>query len=160
MKAKEGVIDVLNKVLASELTAVHQYLLHAALCRHWGYQRLHDHFSHLAQEEVRHSSGLIDHILYLDGNSVVDRLDTIAVGNNVPALFEADLSFEREDADLVRDGIAHCARVGDFTTRHLLEDMVVDTEEHIDWFETQLRTIKQVGLQAYLAEQVKGEASS
>ena len=67
MKAKEGVLDILNKVLVSELTAVHQYLLHAALCKHWGYGRLHEHFNHLAQEEVSHSSGLIDHILYLGG---------------------------------------------------------------------------------------------
>ena len=67
MKAKRGVLDILNKVLVSELTAVHQYLVHAALCKHWGYGRLHEHFSHLAQEEVSHSSGLIDHILYLGG---------------------------------------------------------------------------------------------
>ncbi|MBX3237736.1 MAG: bacterioferritin [Nitrospiraceae bacterium] len=156
MKAKDGVIERLNKVLVGELTAVHQYLLHAALCKNWGYERLHEHFSHLAQEEVSHSSGLIDHILYLEGTPAVDQLDVVATGKKVPDLFEADLSFEREDADLLREGIVHCAKVGDFTTRHRLEDMIIDTEEHIDWFETQLRTIKQVGLPVYLAEQMKG----
>lgn len=159
MKAKEGVLDILNKVLVSELTAVHQYLLHAALCKHWGYDRLHGHFSHLAQEEVSHSSGLIDHILYLDGAPEMDHLDAVAAGKKVPELLEADLAFEREDADALREGIAHCVKVGDFTTRHRLEEMIVDTEEHIDWFETQLRTIKQVGLERYLTEQLTADKS-
>ena len=155
MKAKEGVLDILNGVLRSELTAVHQYLLHAALCKNWGYHRLHDHYSHLANEEVQHSSGLIDHILFLEGTSDVQHLDTIAHGSTVEALLRADLDFEQEDADLLRKGIAHCAKAGDFTTRHLLEHMIVDTEEHIDWFETQLRAISQVGLERFLSEQIK-----
>lgn len=158
MKAKEGVLDILNKVLVSELTAVHQYLLHAALCKHWGYGRLREHYSHLAQEEVSHSSGLIDHILYLGGAPAMDRLDTVAVGKKVSELFEADLAFEREDADALRGGIAHCVKVGDYTTRHRLEEMIVDTEEHIEWFETQLRTISQVGVERYLAEQIAGKS--
>lgn len=155
MKAKEGVLDILNGVLRSELTAVHQYLLHAALCKNWGYHRLHDHYSHLANEEVQHSSGLIDHILFLEGTSDVQHLDTIAHGSTVEALLRADVDFEQEDADLLRKGIAHCAKAGDFTTRHLLEHMIVDTEEHIDWFETQLRAISQVGLERFLSEQIK-----
>ncbi len=159
MKAKEGILDILNRVLVSELTAVHQYLLHAALCRHWGYDRLHGYFSHLAQEEVSHSSGLIDHILYLGGAPEMDHLDAVAAGKKVPELLEADLAFEREDADALREGIAHCVKVGDFTTRHRLEEMIVDTEEHIDWFETQLRTIEQVGEERYLAEQLSADKS-
>jgi len=155
MKAKEGVIEFLNQVLRAELTAVHQYLLHAALCKNWGYGRLHDHYSHLANEEVSHSSGLIDHILYVDGTPDVEHLDAIAHGKDVAALFAADLEFEREDAELLRQAIVHCAKVGDFTTRHILEHMIVDTEEHIDWFETQLRVIKQIGLDRYLCEQMK-----
>lgn len=159
MKAKEGVLDILNKVLGSELTAVHQYLLHAALCKHWGYGRLHAHFSHLSQEEVSHSSGLIDHILYLGGAPEMGHLDAVAAGKKVSELFAADLAFEREDAEALRQGIAHCAKVGDFTTRHRLEDMIIDTEEHIDWFETQLRTIEQVGEERYLAEQLTADKS-
>ncbi len=155
MKAKDGVVEFLNQVLKAELTAVHQYLLHAAMCKNWGYERLHDHFGHLAQEEVTHSSGLIDHILYLDGTPEVDRLDVVAKGQTVKDLFSKDLDFEREDVELLRKAIAHCAKVGDFTTRHLLEDMVVDSEEHIDWFETQLRAIGQIGLDLYLSEHIK-----
>jgi bacterioferritin len=155
MKAKEGIVGFLNQILKAELTAVHQYLLHAAMCRNWGYERLHEHFSHLANEEVGHSAGLIDHILYLEGTPDVERLDQVAAGRAVSDLFKADLNFERDDVELLRKAIAHSAKVGDFTTRHLLEHMIEDSEEHVDWFETQLRTIEQVGLDRYLSEQIK-----
>ena len=155
MKAKEGVLELLNQVLRAELTAIHQYLLHAALCKNWGYERLHDQYSHLANEEVQHSAGLIDHILYLDGTPEVGELDTVVQGRDVGALFRADLDFERDDVELLRKAIAHCAKVGDFTTRHLLEHMIEDSEEHVDWFEIRLKTINQVGLDRFLSEQIK-----
>ena len=155
MKAKEGVLELLNQVLRAELTAIHQYLLHAALCKNWGYERLHDQYSHLANEEVQHSAGLIDHILYLDGTPEVGELDTVGQGRDVGALFRADLDFERDDVELLRKAIAHCAKVGDFTTRHLLEHMIEDSEEHVDWFEIRLKTINQVGLDRFLSEQIK-----
>ena len=155
MKAKEGVVGFLNQVLKSELTAVHQYLLHAAMCKNWGYERLHEHFSQLANEEVSHSSGLIDHILYLDGTPDVEHLDQVGAGRTVEDLLKADLRFEREDVELLRKAITHCAKAGDFTTRHMLEDMIEDSEQHVDWFETQLRTIDQVGLERYLSEHIK-----
>jgi bacterioferritin len=155
MQAKEGVLNLLNQVLRAELTAVHQYLLHAGMCKNWGYARLHDHYSHLANEEVQHSAGLIDHILYLSGTPDVAHIDSVGHGNDVAALFQTDLDFEREDVELLRKAIVHCAEVGDFTTRHLLEHMIQDSEEHVDWFETRLRTIGQVGLERYLSEQIK-----
>ena len=155
MKAREGVLEFLNQVLKAELTAVHQYLLHAAMCKKLGYARLHEYYSHLANEEVQHSAGLMDHVLYLDGTPDVEHLDAVAQGRDVEALFQADLEFERADVELLRTAIAHCATVGDFTTRHLLEHMIADSEEHVDWFETQLRTIGQVGLERFLSEQIK-----
>lgn len=155
MKARAGVLDLLNHVLRAELTAVHQYLLHAGMCKNWGYARLHDHYGHLANEEVQHSAGLVDHILYLEGTPDVEHLDAIGHGGTVEALFRADLDFEREDVELLRKAIVHCTEVGDFTTRHLLEHMIQDSEEHVDWFETQLRTIDQVGVERYLSEQIK-----
>ena len=112
MKAKEGVVSFLNQVLRAELTAVHQYLLHAAMCKNWGYDRLHDHFSHLANEEVQHSAGLMDHILYLEGAPDAAHLDAVAQGQDVAKLFEADLEFEREDVELLRTAIGHCSTVG------------------------------------------------
>ena len=158
MKAKEGVVDLLNGILRAELTAVHQYLLHAAMSGNWGYERLQHEFRELASEEFEHSSQLVDHILYLDGNPDVGEIDEVSKGASVEALFEADLHFELQDVDALRKAIAHCAKVMDFTTRHKLEDMVKDSEEHVDWFETQLRTIKQVGLEKYLSEQIKKES--
>jgi bacterioferritin len=155
MKPSEGVLEFLNQVLRAELTAVHQYLLHAGMCKNLGYARLHDHYSHLVHEEVQHSAGLIDHILYLSGTPDVAHIDSVAHGNDVAALFRTDLDFEREDVELLRKAIAHCAEVEDFTTRHLLEHMIQDSEEHVDWFETRLRTIGQVGLERYLSEQIK-----
>jgi bacterioferritin len=155
MKAKEGVLEFLNQVLKAELTAVHQYLLHAAMCKNWGYERLYGHYNYLANEEVQHSAGLMGHILYLNGTPDVEHLDDIAHGRNVEALFRADLDFEREDVELLRKAITHCAEVGDFTTRHLLEHMIEDSEDHVDWFETRLRTISQVGLDRFLSEQIK-----
>lgn len=155
MKAKEGVVDFLNKVVTLELTAVHQYLLHAAICGNWGYARLQHELHELATEEIGHASKVIDHILYLEGTPNVQSLGTVKTGSTVHKLFEEDLKFEQDDANLLREAIAHSAKVGDYTTRHKLEDMIKETEEHIDWFETQLRAIKQVGLENYLSEQMK-----
>jgi bacterioferritin len=155
MKAKEGILENLGTVLTAELTAVHQYLLHAELCRHWGYERLADKFRHLYTEEVTHSSQLVRHMLYLGGQPDVGTLDDVKGGRSVQDLFETNLAFEREDVDMLRKAIVQAAKVGDFTTRHKLEEMVVDSEEHVDYFERQLATIAQVGLLAYLAEQIK-----
>jgi bacterioferritin len=91
----------------------------------------------------------------LEGTPNVDRLDQVSRGASVEELFEADLRFELHDVEALRKAIAHCAKVMDFTTRHKLEDMVTDSEEHVDWFETQLRAIEQVGLDNYLSEQMK-----
>ncbi|WP_447972389.1 bacterioferritin [Nitrospira sp. Kam-Ns4a] len=155
MKAKTGIIDFLNKVVTLELTALHHYLLHASLCGHWGYERLRHELHELCREEMGHVSGVIDHLLYLEGAPDVQTLNPIVAGATVPDLLTAGLKLEQEDLTLLRDAIAHAAEVGDYTTRHKLEDMVVDTETHLDWFETQLRTIAQVGLDNYLSEQIQ-----
>lgn len=104
---------------------------------------------------MQHSAGLIDHILYLNGAPEVGQLDAVEHGPNVEALLRADLEFEREDVESLRGAIAHRAKVSDFTTRHLLEHMIKDSEGHVDWFETRLRTIGQVGLDRFLSEQIK-----
>jgi bacterioferritin len=160
MKAKEGVLDFLQKVTTLELTAVHHYLLHAAMCENWGYERLQHEFHERTTEEIAHVSEVIDHMLYLEGAPDVQKLGSVQSGASVPDLFNVDLKLEQEDVKLLREAITHCSKVGDFTTRHLLEDMVVDSEEHVDWIETQQRTIKQVGLENYLSEQIKKEGSS
>jgi bacterioferritin len=155
MKAKEGVLDFLQKVVTLELTAVHHYLLHAAMCENWGYERLHHEFHERTTEELAHVSKVIDHMLYLDGAPDVQKVGAVRSGNSVPDLYKVDLKLEQDDVTLLREAIAHSAKVGDFTTRHKLEEMIVDSEEHIDWFETQQRTIEQVGLENYLSERIK-----
>lgn len=158
MKAKQGVLDFLNKVLTNELTAINQYFLHGEMCDHWGYDRLHHHVRKHAMDEMKHAEELIEHILYLEGVPNVQRLETINVGETVPEQLKADLRLEMENVKLLTEVIAHCAKEGDFTTRHKLEDIVKSEEEHIDWIETQLETIKQVGLEKYLSEQIHNES--
>lgn len=155
MKAKEEVVEFLNKILTAEFTAVHQYLAHAAMCDNWGYERLHHEIHERALEEVNHAESIVEHILYLEGTPDMQRLETVNVGKTVQTQFKNDLSLEMKDLKLLREAIAHCGKVGDYTTRHKLEDMSVETDEHIDWLETQLETIRQVGLENYLSEQIK-----
>jgi len=155
MKAKDGVIDLLNKVLTADLTAINQYFVHAKMCENWGYERLHHKVRERSIDEMKDAEELIEHILYLEGVPNVQRLNTVNVGEEVPEQFKLDLKAEQEMLKLLSEGVVHCAKVGDFTTRHMLEDMAKDVDAHIDWIETQMETIKQIGLENYLAEQIK-----
>ena len=159
MKAKEGVIELLNKILTADLTAINQYFLHAKMCENWGYDRLHHKVKERSFDEMKDADELIEHILYLEGVPNVQRLGTVHVGETVPEQFKTDLQAEKEMLTLLTDGVSHCAKVGDYTTRHMLEDMAEDVDQHIDWIETQMETIKQVGLENYLSEQIKKEGS-
>jgi len=157
MKAKEGIIELLNKILTAELTVINQYFIHSKMCDNWGYDRLHHKVRERSMAEMKDAEGLIEHILYLEGVPNMQRLGTVTVGETVPEQLKADLKAEMDMVKTLTDGINHCAKVGDFTTRHMLEDMVKDEDAHIDWIETQLDTIKQVGLENYLTEQIKKE---
>lgn len=157
MKAKQGVVELLNKVLTEELTVINQYFLHAKMCKNWGYDRLSHYVKARSYSEMKDAESIIDHILYLEGLPNMQRLGTVKIGETVPEQLKADLQKEKDMVKLLSDGIVHCSKVGDFTTRHMLEDMVKDEDEHIDWIETQLETIKQVGLENYLSEQIKKE---
>jgi bacterioferritin len=108
---------------------------------------------------MKDADELIEHILYLEGVPNVQRLGTVHVGETVPEQLKTDLQAEKEMLTMLTDGIAHCAKVGDYTTRHMLEDMAQDVDQHIDWIETQMETIKQIGLENYLSEQIKKEGS-
>ena len=159
MQAKEGVIDLLNRILTADLTAINQYFVHAKMCDNWGYERLHHKVRQRSIDEMQDAEVLIEHILYLEGVPNMQRLGTVTVGETVPEQFAADLASEQEMLTLLSEGITHCARVEDYTTRHMLEDMVRDVDQHIDWIETQQELIRQVGLERYLSEQIKREAS-
>ena len=159
MKAKEGIVDILNKILTEELTVINQYFLHAKMCKNWGYERLHHHVLDRSYGEMKDAQVVVDHILFLEGLPNMQRLGTVKIGETVPEQLKADLDKEKGMVKLMGEGVKHCTKVGDFATRHMLEDMIQDEEEHIDWIETQLETIKQTGLQNYLSEQIKKEES-
>ena len=157
MKAKEGVVNILNKVLTADLTAINQYFVHSKMCSNWGYERLEHKVRERSFDEMKDADELIEHILYLEGVPNVQRMNTVHIGETVPEQLKLDLKAEQEMLGLLSEGVVHCTKVADFTTRHMLEDMVKDVDKHIDWIETQLETIKQIGLENYLSEQIKKE---
>lgn len=157
MKAKEGVITILNKVLTADLTAINQYFVHAKMCENWGYERLHRKVWKRSIDEMKDADELIGHILYLEGVPNVQRMNTVHVGETVPEQLKLDLKAEQEMLAMLSEGVVHCAKVGDFTTRHMLEDMAKDVDAHIDWIETQQELMEQVGLENYLSEQIHKE---
>lgn len=157
VKAGKEVIDALNEVLTAELTAINQYFLHAKMLKDWGYDRLYGKVHHESIDEMKHADQVIERILYLNGIPNVQRLFKIRIGETVKEQFECDLKLEEEAIPRLNKAIALCRDVGDNGTRALLEQILVDEEEHLDWLETQLELISQVGLQGYLAEQIKGE---
>lgn len=154
MQAKPGVVDYLNRHLTVELTAINTYFLQAEMARAWGFERLYHKFRQLSMDEMKDTEELVAHILYLEGLPNMQRLNDIVVGENILECLRGDLELERSAVALLQEAIAHCQSVGDFTTRAKFEEMIQDEEEHVDWFETQLEAIAQVGLENYLAQQL------
>ena len=157
MKAKEGVVEYLNAILTNELTAINQYFLHAEMCENWGYKRLYHKIRAESIDEMKHAEELIEHILYLEGVPNVQRLHPIEIGETVLEQLELDLKREQSAVTLLNEAIGHCAKVGDNATRDKLEDMLESEEGHVDFIETQLETIKQIGIQHYLSQQIKDD---
>ena len=157
MQGDPQVIAFLNAQLKNELAAVNQYFLHAKMLQNWGYERLHHKVRERSIDEMKDADEIIGHVLYLEGVPNVQRMNTVHVGETVPEQLKLDLKAEQEMLALLNEGIVHCTKVMDFTTRHMLEDMAEDVDGHIDWIETQLETIKQTGLENYLAEQIKNK---
>lgn len=154
MQAKPGILDLLNQHLTIELTAINQYFLAAKQCASWGFARLHDRFRELSFEEMKDTEAIVEHILYLEGVPNMQRLNRVRVGESLPEILQAGLELEREAVEFLRGAIEHSAREGDFTSRGMFEEAIRDEERHVDWFETQLETIKLVGLERYLAQQM------
>ena len=154
MQGNPEIIELLNEVLTSELTAVNQYFIHAKMCSNWGYPRLAEHIRDESIDEMKHAEILIDRILYLDGVPNLQRLSALRVGENVEEQFRNDLAVEVEAVERLNRGIAACVAAGDTGSRALLEGILTSEEDHADWLETQLSAIEQVGLQNYLSEQL------
>lgn len=156
VKAGANVVAALNEILTGELTAVNQYFLHARMLKNWGLHRLAERVYHESIDEMRHADWLIERILYLEGTPNVQRLGRIRIGENVPEMFQSDLAVEQEAIPRLNETIALCVAEGDNGTRELLAKILVSEEEHLDWLETQVRLVAELGLPGYLAQQLHG----
>ena len=160
MKGDPKVLALLNELLSGELTAVHQYMLHARMCENWGYQRLFKKIHDESRDELNHADELIERLLYLDGAPDVQKLGKVAPGASVQEQLKLDLALEKGVRDALNRGIEVCRKAGDNGSAELLEHILEETEDHHHWLETQLAAIEQIGIQNYLSEQLKGESAS
>ena len=155
MKGNEQVLERLNARLADELTAINQYMVHSEMCDDWGYARLHEVVEARAIQEMQHAEKLIARILFLDGRPIVSNLNKIRIGAEVEEQIKNDHQAELEAVQLYNEDIHFATEVGDSGTRELLESILTDEEEHVDWIEAQLDQIAQMGIQNYLAQQIE-----
>ena len=154
MQGNPEIIELLNEVLTAELTAINQYFLHAKMCDHWGFAKLAAHLPDESIDEMRHAEALVDRVLFFDGVPNLQRLWTLRIGETVEEQFRNDLELEYAAVERLNAGIAATTAAGDNGTRHLFEEILVSEEEHIDWLETQLEAIRQIGVAQYLGEQL------
>ncbi len=157
MKGTKKIIEILNDLLADELTAISQYFLHAEMCGDWGYGKLYASVKERSMTEMKHAEKLLERILFLDGKPVMNKLKKMSVGNDVLTQFKYDLSAELGARKAYNAAIKEAAKGGDSGTKVILEAILQDEEGHIDWLEVQLGQVKQIGLQNYLAAQITGE---
>lgn len=154
MQGDPGVIQHLQAQLKNELTATNQYFLHYRILKHWGFTRLAKKEYEESIGEMKHADRLMERILFLDGLPNLQDLGKLLVGEDVPEILRGDLQSERGAQATIKDGIAHCESVRDYVSRDILQDILDDTEEHIDYLETQLDLIDKVGLPNYLQSQM------
>jgi len=153
MKGNEKIIENLNFLLEDELTAINQYIVHSEMCANWGYERLHKTVEKRAIEEMKHAEKLIGRILFLDGIPIVASLNKVKVGALVENQLKNDLFAEDHTLKIYNEGILLATKLTDSGTRELLEGILKEEEQHIDWLEAQLTQIKQMGIQNYLLDQ-------
>ena len=154
MKGNDKLIGVLNDLLADELSAINQYMVHSEMCADWGYERLHAAIEKRAIQEMKHAEMHIGRILFLEGTPIVSKLKDIHIGADIESQLRNDLDAEAGAVKAYNDGIKLAVEVGDNGSRELLETILKDEEEHLDWLEAQLDQIDQMGIQNYLVEQV------
>ena len=154
MKGDPKAIECLQAQLKNELTAINQYFLHYRMLKHWGFDKLAKKEYDESIGEMKHADLLMDRIFMLDGLPNLQDLGKLLVGEDVPEILACDLTMERAAQATIKDGIAHCESVRDYVSRDLLQHILDDTEEHIDFLETQLQLVEKVGLPNYLQSQM------
>jgi bacterioferritin len=155
MQAKSGVVERLNAILTSELTAVNQYFVQAEMVSNWGYEHLYEKLRELSLGEMKDAQDIIRYVLFLEGVPNVQRLNDVDLGESVEEDLRLDLAKELAIIALMTETVEHCNSVGDYATRGMIEDTIRDEQEHVDWLETQLETIRQVGIENYLSQQIR-----
>ena len=160
MKGNAEVIEVLNDVLTAELTAINQYFIHSKMCANWGYERLAKKKREESIEEMKHASEVIERILFLDGVPNMQRYGSVKVGEEPVEQHQLDLTLELDACDRLNRGIALAVAKGDNGTRELLESILEDEEESVDWLEAQLHLVKDVGRERYLQPANRGVSRS
>jgi bacterioferritin len=157
MKGDPRVIDGLNRALTVELTAINQYFIQAKMAKNWGLMKLAKKQYEESIGEMKHADKIIERILFLEGVPEIARYDVIRVGENVKEQFENDLALEKGGVNHYNQLIDLCIQVKDNGTRELIDPILAESEEHVDWLETQLGLIDQIGLQLYLTQQIGEE---
>jgi bacterioferritin len=158
MRGDTKVLAVLNEALKAELTAVNQYVLHAEMCQNWGYERLHATIKKHAIDEMKHAEDLVERILFLDGTPSMTGILPLRIGAGVKQQLENDLALEAEAVASYNGYIRTASEAGDNASRELLVRLLEVEEGHVDWIEAQLHQIGEIGLDRYLAQQIRKEA--
>ena len=154
MKAEAGIISQLNIILKNELTAINQYFLHSRMIRDWGFERLAAKIYEESIGEMKHADLIIERVLLLDGLPNLQALGKLKIGEDIEEIFTADLSLEMTNQSCLKVAIQHCEEKRDYVTREIFQQILNDTEEHIDWIETQQSRIEKVGVQNFLQEEM------
>ena len=155
MKGNDKILETLNLLLADELTAINQYMVQSEMCADWGYKKLHEAIEKRAIDEMKHAEKLIGRIIFLEGRPIVSNLNKINIGGTVDVQHKNDHEAEEMAIKAYNDAIKLAVEVGDNGSRDLFEEILGDEEEHIDWIESQMDQIDQMGLQVYLGEQLE-----
>ncbi len=159
MRGNEQVIAKLNEALREELTAINQYFVHAEMCHNWGYDRLGNLIRKQSIGEMKHAEELLERIIFLDGTSKMEPLP-LTIGHDVKAQLQNDLNLELNAVVMYNESIKIAREAGDNTSRELFERLLKDEEAHVDFLETQMHQIEQLGYERYLARQIEGEEHS
>jgi bacterioferritin len=157
MKGDQRIVELLNEILTAELTAINQYFIHAEICEHRGYDSLSKVFKSESIDEMKHAETLIERVLYLEGQPNMSRYSEIKVGSKPEDMLRNDLALEQGAVERLNRGIALCVQIGDNGSREVLEGILRDEERHVDFIETQLALIDQVGIANYLSQQIGAE---